>query len=348
MQKVKAFMPYKKLLVIVFFLGSWLFVAQSHATEFKMIFQSSDPANSPNFALQKDWAKKLKKDSKGQIQIDLLPVGSAVEHTKTLDAINAGILDGHITDTSYFSGKDPAFALIANPVGAYSSPAQMLDFMNNGGGNELMREMLEPYGAYFIGATTPGLESLVSKKPLKNMQDLKGLRIRTPEGLVKEVFSAAGSFPVKLASSEVFIALNKSIIEAADYTIFSSNYTQGMSQVAKHSIYPGFHSMPLVEISMNLKKWKSMPENLKNMLTQSVKEYSELLYKTVAKQDEKTLKEAKKAGVIIHNWSNEERRKFRLIAKEQWKKIAKRTKNAQKVYDKLTEYLKQKGLLATL
>lgn len=339
-------MTLKKQLICILLLGLCLLTTQAHAAEFKMIFQSSDPANSPNFTLQKEWLEKLKKDSKGKIQIDLLPVGSAVDHTETLDAISAGILDGHITDTSYFSNKDPAFALIANPVGAYSSPAQMLDFMNNGGGNQLMRQMLEPYGVYFIGASTPGLESLVSKIPLRNIEDLKGLRIRTPEGLVKEVFSAAGAFSVKLPSSEVFIALNKGIINAADYTIFSSNYSQGLNQIAKHSIYPGFHSMPLIEISMNLKKWKSMPENLKKIISTSVKEYSESLYKTIAKQDHKTLSLAKKEGVIIHNWSNEERKKFRVIAQKQWQKIASRTQNSQKVYDALIDYLTKKNLLA--
>ena len=82
-------------------------------------------------------------------------VGSVVEHNETQDAVAAGILDGHITDMSYFSGKDAAFGLVANPVGAWAAPDQMLDFIENGGGRELISELLEPYGLHFIGATTP-------------------------------------------------------------------------------------------------------------------------------------------------------------------------------------------------
>ncbi len=104
-------------------------------------FQSSDPAGNPNFELQKTWAEDVAERTGGRVQIDLLPVESIVAHNETQDAIAAGILDGHITDTSYFAGKDPAFSLIANPVGAWSDPQEMFDFMSEGGGKELMNEL---------------------------------------------------------------------------------------------------------------------------------------------------------------------------------------------------------------
>ena len=87
------------------------------------------PSGNPNFVLQQEWTKMLSEKTAGRVEIDLLPVGSIVQHQETQDAIAAGILDGHITDTSYFSGKDPAFGLIANPVGAWSDPQEMFDFM---------------------------------------------------------------------------------------------------------------------------------------------------------------------------------------------------------------------------
>ena len=92
------------------------------ADNYTFKFQSSDPAGNPNFELQQGWAKNVKEMTDGQITIDLLPVDSIVDHAETQDAIQAGILDGHITDVSYFAGKDPAFGLIANPVGAWSDP----------------------------------------------------------------------------------------------------------------------------------------------------------------------------------------------------------------------------------
>lgn len=316
------------------------------AQDYSFRFQSSDPAGNPNFALQKGWAESVGEMSDGRIAIEMLPVESIVAHNETQDAIAAGILDGHITDTSYFSGKDPAFGLIANPVGAWSDPQQMFDFMENGG-SELMNELVEPYGLHFIGATTPGLEAFVSKVPLEGVDDLKGLKLRAPEGLVQQVFAAAGAAPVNLPGSEVFTSLDKGVIDAADYTVFSTNQAQGMHDVAPHPVYPGFHSMPLVEVSMNLDSWNALPDDLKEVMEQSVKDFAQKQVSTLKEADEAAVAEAKAAGeVTVHDWSEEERAKFRQIAMGEWEKVAERSDKAQKVYDTLTGYLKENGLIA--
>ncbi len=310
-------------------------------------FQSSDPAGNPNFELQKGWAENVEKMTDGEVTIDLLPVESIVAHNETQDAIAAGILDGHVTDTSYFAGKDPAFGLIANPVGAWQAPQEMFDFMDNGGGYELMNEIENPYGLQFIGATTPGLEAFVSAVPLDGVDDLKGLKVRAPEGLVQQVFAAAGAAPVNLPGSEVFTALDKGTIDAADYTVFSTNAAQGLHDVAPHPVYPGFHSMPLVEISMNKQKWDALSDENKEALKESVKQFRQTQVEALKKADEKAVAEAKEnPDVTVHDWPDEERAKFRSIATGEWEKVASESENAQKVYDKLTSYLKEKGMLS--
>ena len=319
----------------------------AYAQDMTLRFQSSDPAGNPNFALQKEWAESVSEMSEGRIEVEMLPVESIVAHNETQDAIAAGILDGHITDTSYFSGKDPAFGLIANPVGAWSDPSQMFDFMENGGGKELMNEMLEPYGLHFIGATTPGLEAFVSKVPLDGVDDLEGLKLRAPEGMVQNVFAAAGAAPVNLPGSEVFTSLDKGVIDAADYNTFSTNAAQGLHDVAQHPVYPGFHSMPLIEVSMNKAKWDALPEELQAALEESVKEFAVYQSETVHERDMEAAEEARESGEItIHDWSDEERAKFRAIARSQWEKAAEASENSQKVYDTLTTYLVDKGLMA--
>ena len=316
------------------------------AQEFSFKFQSSDPAGNPNFELQQGWTETLAEKTGGRVKIELLPVGSVVEHNETQDAIAAGILDGHITDTSYFAGKDPAFSLIANPVGAWSDPQQMFDFMNKGGGKELMNELVEPYGLHFIGATTPGLEAFVSKVPLDGVDDLKGLKMRAPEGLVQQVFAAAGAAPVNLPGSEVFTSLDKGVIDAADYTVFSTNHAQGLNKIAPHPIYPGFHSMPLVEISMNKDKWDALPDDIKSAFEETVAEFARHQVSVLAERDLAAVEEAKAGGEItIHNWSDDERAKFRTIATGEWEKVAAKSDNARKVYETLTAYLKQNGLI---
>lgn len=320
--------------------------ASALAQEMTLKFQSSDPAGNPNFILQQGWAESVAEKTGGKVAIELLPVESIVAHNETQDAIAAGILDGHITDTSYFAGKDPAFGLIANPVGAWSSPDEMFDFMSNGGGKELMNELVEPYGLHFIGATTPGLEAFVSKVPLDGVDDLKGLKMRAPEGLVQQVFAAAGAAPVNLPGSEVFTSLDKGVIDAADYTVYSTNKAQGMHDVAKHPVYPGFHSMPLVEISMNKSKWDALDDATKAALEESVAEFAKSQVAALAERDQQAVEEDKASGsVTVHDWPAEERAKFRTIATGEWAKVAERSDNAQKVYDVLTKYLKDNGLM---
>ncbi len=220
-----------------------------------------------------------------------------------------GVLDGHLTATGYFSGKDPAFGLLGNMVGAWSDTSQLLDYMNNGGGNELLTELYKPYGVKFVGASTTGVEAFVSKKPLDGVDDLKGLKLRAPEGLVQKVFAAAGASPVNLPGSEVYTGLSKGVIDAADYTVFSTNQKNGLNDIAPHPVQPGFHSLPLIDMSISQKKWDKNPK------------------------------------ITIHDWSAEERKKFRAIAKTQWEEFAKSSPNAQKVFDSVTSYLKSKGLL---
>ncbi|MGR3496061.1 TRAP transporter substrate-binding protein [Citreimonas sp.] len=316
------------------------------AQDMTLRFQSSDPAGNPNFQLQKQWAESVSEKTGGEIAVEMLPVESIVAHNETQDAIAAGILDGHVTDTSYFAGKDPAFGLIANPVGAYSDPQEMLDFMAEGGGKELMNELLNPYGLQFIGATTPGLEAFVSKVPLEGVDDLQGLKLRAPEGLVQQVFAAAGASPVNLPGSEVFTSLDKGVIDAADYTVFSTNQAQGMHDVAPHPVYPGFHSMPLVEISMNKDKWDSLTDEQRAALEESVTEFAQMQIQTLKEADQAAVEEARAAGdITIHDWSAEERAKFRQIAQGEWQSVAEGSENAQKVYDTLTTYLEEAGLM---
>lgn len=315
------------------------------AADYTFKFQSSDPAGNPNFILQKSFVEAVKEKSDGKIEVVLLPVGAVVDYKETQEAVEAGILDGHITDTSYFAGKDPAFGLIANPVGAWSDPAELIDFIENGGGKELMNALNNPYGLQFIGVSTPGLEAFVSKVPLDKVADLKGLKVRNPEGLIANVFAAAGAAPVNLPASEVYTSLDKGVIDAADYSVFSVNQEVGMNKVAPHPVYPGFHSLPLIEVSMNKKKWDELPADLQTAMEEAVKVFQQNQINTLKERDLVAIELAKEQGITIHDWPADERAKFRGIAMGEWEKLAGKSEMSKTVYDTLTSYLKEKGLI---
>ncbi|PYE85377.1 TRAP transporter substrate-binding protein [Pseudoroseicyclus aestuarii] len=312
----------------------------------EMRFQSSDNSGTAAFEIQQDWAAHVGEMSDGRISIEMLPVGSIVEYNETLDAVGAGILDGHITDSSYFTGKDAAFALIGNPVGAYSSPAELRGFFDEGGGTELYNEILAPYGVHFIGPAAQPAEAIPSTVPIDSVADLQGVKMRAPEGMVQSVFASAGAAPVNLPQSEVFTSLDKGVISAADATTLATNHSMGLHDVAMHPIWPGFHSLPLNEVSMNAAEWDALSEEDQQLLTDSVAWYADTLAERIGQRDEEVAEELRATeGVTIHTWSEEAKREFRQIAQEQWAPFAERSDNAQRVYDSLTAYLSEQGLL---
>ena len=129
------------------------------AADYNWTFQTSETAGEPGFVNKTKWAEEVGRLSGDRIAIEILPIGAVVPHTDTLDAVGAGILQGHLTDPSYFAGKDPAFSLMGNLVGAWSDPFELLGYMQSGGGNELYRELVEPYGVHFIGAAATEAEA---------------------------------------------------------------------------------------------------------------------------------------------------------------------------------------------
>ena len=91
---------------------------------------------------------------------------------------------------------------------------------------------------------------------------------------MQQVFAAAGATPVNLPGSEVFTGLSKGVIDAADYTVFSTNQKAGMNDIATHPVQPGFHSLPLIDISISQKKWDKMSPDLQEILTVSVRDFA--------------------------------------------------------------------------
>lgn len=321
--------------------------ASAQAQEsYDLQFQSSDNSGTTTFEIQQDWAEKVGEMSDGRINVEMVSVGSIVEYNETLDAVGSGILDGHITDSSYFTGKDAAFALIGNPVGAYSSPEELRSFFNDGGGGELYNEILDPYGVHFIGPAAQPAEAVPSTVPIDSVADFEGVKMRAPEGMVQSVFEAVGASPVNLPQSEVFTSLDKGVISAADATTLATNHSMGLHDVANHPIWPGFHSLPLNEVSINKETWDSMSEEDRKILNESVAWYAQELADRISARDEEVAEELRaRDDVTIHTWSEEEKKKFRQIAQEQWQSYAERSENAQKVFDTLTEHLRSEGLL---
>src|SRR5690606_33806787 len=125
--------------------------------------------------------------------------------------------------------------------------------------------------------------------------------------------------PVALPGSEIFAALDKGVVEAADNTVFATNQALGMNDIAHYPIYPGFHSLPLIDISMTKSIWDELPDDLKAILNASVNSFIFQHVYSVRKLDAEAVAKAKENPEIeIINWSGDERTKFRQIAQGEW------------------------------
>lgn len=318
---------------------------QAMAKTYEWTFQSSDQPGIFMYQMAENYGKWLSEMTEGQIKLSVAPTGSVVQYNETLDAVSAGILQGEFTDPSYFAGHDPAFGLIGNTVGAFSHPSEALKFLYYGGGKEIFQKLYDKYNVHLVGVVITGVEAFVSSKPLHGVDDLKGLKMRAPEGMVQKVFAAAGAAPVNLPGSEVYTSLEKGVIDAADYTLFSVNHKQGMHKIGKYPVYPGFHSMPLQVVTINKDIWNSLPKSIQTMMETAVWRLATEVYYQYEMQDLAAAAQARAEGIEITDWSREERAKFRNIARSQWESVTEKSPIAKEYADALVKFMKSQGLM---
>jgi TRAP-type mannitol/chloroaromatic compound transport system substrate-binding protein len=323
-----------------------LLAGGARAADQEWTVQSATSAGDLAFAITKDFTDSIEVLTAGRLAVRLVPVGGIVQYSETLDAVAAGILDGQVTATVYFSGKDPAFALLGDLIAAYDHPDQMLMFMRHGGGDELLRELYASHGLYYVGGTTTGKEAFVSKIPLNGVADFKGIKLRAPEGMAQDIFERLGAAPVNLPAAEVFTAVERGVVDAADWATFSMNHQLGFHAIANHPIYPGIHSMPIIDVSVNPASWEALPDDVKAILDMAVRDFARDITRRLELQDLDDVVAARAAGIDVIDWPAGERQKLRDIATGVWRDWSERSPMAARAYEAQIAFLRSIGLLA--
>ncbi|MBB3232163.1 TRAP transporter substrate-binding protein [Halomonas stenophila] len=339
-------MPHLKPSLLLTGTALMLGLSTAQAAEYEWKFQASETAGEPSFKIKQEWADKIETMTDGRVHIEILPINSVVGPTETLQAVSSGILQGHMTDPSYFSGQNPAFGMLGNLVGAWSNSYDFLEYMKYGGGEALYNELANPYGTQLISAATFPLESIPSTVPIESIDDFEGLKIRAPQGMVYNIFERIGATPVNLPGSEVYTGLEKGVIDAADSTVLSNNDAMGIHEFAPYPLYPGFHSMPMIAVSLNKEIWDGLPDELKTTLETA---FDGMAYDLIARlkaQDIETLQALNdNPDVTPIDLSAEERKRFRQAAEQEWREWAGKNEMTRKVYDSATAFLESRGLL---
>ena len=315
------------------------------AATWKWKMQSLWQAGTVNQKVFEQFTERIKKLTNGQLEIEPIPVGTIVGYTETLDAVGAGILDGHHSGGPYFAGKEPALALTSDLNGAYENPYQAQMWFEYGGGLELTREIYAKFNVYYVGPVWWGVESVPAKKELATVESFKGVKMRAPEGLGADIWRRIGVGVVTLPGSEVYTALDRGVIEATDWGTLGMNQDLGYHRIAPFPLYPGFHSMPAAEIAVNMDKWNALPDNIKLIVEVATRDFARDMIQQIALVDLKAAADAKAQGVTLVNWSQAERRKFRNIAREAWAAWAKKSPMAARVLDSQLKFLKKLQLI---
>lgn len=292
-----------------------------------------------------DWVKEVNTMLGGRLTLELYPAKAIIPPFETLEAVKMGIIDADITSPAYFAGRDPAIPLLADLIGAYSNWFEAATWCEYGGGKELYQKMYKNFGAHFVGCPNAGIESVASKKPINSIADFKGVKMRAPSGTATQLLKAMGASPVNLSGGEVYNALEKGVIDAADLSDYVANKSLGLHKVAKYALVD-FHSMPVLSLTVNMNKWNAQPKDIQAILNMATRDMGtqinmrQLMLRGPAEKDD-----LENHGVTIINWSDDERKKMRAMAAKIWEQESKKSDFAKQAYDNQISYLKRIRML---
>ena len=292
-----------------------------------------------------DFCEHVKAASNGRLVIQPYAAGAVTGPFETLDAVTAGVLQAHSSWPGYWTGKDAGLAVIGDLVFGYQHPWQAEAWFYHRGGLQMLRQAYARYNAYPVGVSWWGVESVVSKKQIMKMEDFKGVKFRSPQGMTAEVLTKLGASIVVLPGGEVYSALDKGVVDAADWGTLSMNQRMAFHEVAK---FPTklFHSMPVQEFTVNMDAWKKLPDDLKALLSIAVREWTWDQVQRIAVDDVRVAKELVAKNVNPAIWSDAEMVKIRALAQRTWDDWSKKSPLAKTAYDSQLAWLRDLKVVA--
>ena len=275
----------------------------SRAQTTTLRFQSTWPAKDIFHEYANDFAKKVNDMAGGRLKIEVLPSGSVVPAFQLLDAVNKGTLDGGHGVVAYHYGKQSALALWGSGPAFGMDPNMVLAWHNYGGGKALLEEIYKSINmdvvSYLYGPM-PTQPLGWFKKPVAKVADMKGLKFRTV-GLAVDVFTELGTAVNPLPGGEIVPALDRGLIDAAEFNNATSDRILGFPDVTKNCMLQSFHqSGEQFEILFNKAKYDGLPAELRAIIDYAVQAGSaDMSWKAIQRNSQDYI-ELKKAGIKFY------------------------------------------------
>ena len=238
-----------------------------------MRFQSTWPAKDIFHEYAVDFTEKVNSMSGGKLKIEVLPAGSVVKAFDLLDAVNKGTLDGGHGVVAYWYGKNSAVALWGSGPAFGMDANMVLAWHYYGGGKEMLDEIYKSMNMDVVSmlyGPMPTQPLGWFKKPITKVEDMKGLKFRTV-GLAVDVFKEMGVAVNPLPGGEIVPAMDRGLLDAAEFNNASSDNLLGFPDVAKICMLQSFHqSSEQFEILFNKKKYDALSDDLKSIIKHAV------------------------------------------------------------------------------
>lgn len=299
------------------------------------------PGNTGYDTLKTDFCEAIERMSGGQFKLKLHPVNSLFPIKEGLEAVGNGVVQMAMLTGGYYMGKlGPIATIEAGLPGAERNFVERLNFFYRTGFLELIRELYAKHGIYYLGPHVgPGWD-IMSKVPLRKMDDFKGLKMRA-YGIEAEWVKAMGGSTVFLPGSELYTALATGVVDAVRWANPTSNMQIGLHEVAKYYILNSPLPAPNNFFAINMDAWNALPDEYKALLAETSKEVA---YITVAAYEDKaSIKKMQEQGVEFIKIPEEEWAKMELLARKIWRKYAENDEVSAKAIKMLENYLKYLG-----
>ena len=243
-----------------------------------MRWQSTWPSKDIFHEYALDFAKKVNDMTGGDLKIEVLPAGAVVPAFGLLDGVSKGVLDGGHGVLVYHYGKQTALALWGSGPGWGMDANMLLSWHKYGGGKELLAELYASIGANVVSfpyGPMPTQPLGWFKKPITKVEDMKGLKYRTV-GISIDVFTGMGLAVNALPGGEIVSAMDRGLLDAAEFNNASSDRARGFADVSKVCMLQSYHqNAEQFEIMFNKDKYNALPEKMRAIIANAVEAASQ-------------------------------------------------------------------------
>jgi len=280
-----------------------------------------------------DVAKHVAAATDGNFQIQTFAAAEIVPALEAADAVSAGTVEAAHTCSYYFVGKDPTYAIgTAIPFGLNGRLTNA--WFYEGNGNALMNEFYATQGIYAMPAGNTGAQmGGWFRKEINTLDDLKGVKMRIA-GIAGQVMSKVGVIPQQIGGGDIYPALEKGTIDAAEFVGPYDDLKLGLHKVAKYYYYPGWwEGGPTVHAFFNLEKWNSLPKHYQAALTDACAYANTNMMAKYDMKNSGSLKQLVAEGATLRPFSQEIMEACFQASMDLYKDISSKNQYFKKIYE---------------